>query len=68
MPLYYVDASALVKAIRKEAAADALRTHLEEADLVTSELVLTEFPGPCAGWPRRIRDSRSNRYWRPLAG
>ena len=44
MALFYADASALVKLVRDEAESDALRTYLEGADLVTSELVLTEVP------------------------
>jgi uncharacterized protein len=42
--LFYADASALVKLVRDEAESDALRAYLEGADLVTSELVLTEVP------------------------
>jgi predicted nucleic acid-binding protein len=42
--LFYADASALVKLVRDEAESDALRTYLEGADLVSSELVLTEVP------------------------
>jgi predicted nucleic acid-binding protein len=42
--LLYADASALVKLIRDEAESDALRAYLEGADLVSSELVLTEIP------------------------
>jgi hypothetical protein len=42
--LYYADASALVKLVRDEAESDALRTFLDSADLVSSELVLTEVP------------------------
>lgn len=44
MPLLYVDASALVKLIRSEAESGALRTYVNDADLVSSELVLTEIP------------------------
>ena len=44
MALFYADASALVKLVRDEAESDALRTYLEGADLVSSELVLTEVP------------------------
>ncbi|HET9676962.1 MAG TPA: type II toxin-antitoxin system VapC family toxin [Solirubrobacterales bacterium] len=44
MPLVYLDASALVKAIRGESGAAALEAYLEGADLVSSELVLTEVP------------------------
>ena len=44
MTLFYADASALVKLVRDEAESDVLRTYLEGADLVSSELVLTEVP------------------------
>lgn len=44
MALFYVDASALVKLVRDEPESDALRTFLLDADLVSSELVLTEVP------------------------
>lgn len=44
MALFYADASALVKLVRDEAESDALRTYLEDGDLVSSELVLTEVP------------------------
>lgn len=45
MPLVYLDASALVKAIREEEkGADALQTYLQGVELVSSELVLTEVP------------------------
>jgi uncharacterized protein len=40
----YADASALVKLVREEAESDALRAYLDGADLVSSELVLTEIP------------------------
>jgi predicted nucleic acid-binding protein len=42
--VFYADASALVKLIRDEAASGALRTYLNTADLVSSELILTEIP------------------------
>jgi predicted nucleic acid-binding protein len=42
--LFYADASALVKLVRDEAESGALRTYLADADLVSSELVLTEIP------------------------
>jgi predicted nucleic acid-binding protein len=42
--VHYVDASALVKLVREEAESDALRAYLAGADLLTSELVLTEIP------------------------
>jgi hypothetical protein len=46
MPLFYLDASALVKAIREkeEEEAIALKAYLGGAELVSSELVLTELP------------------------
>ena len=44
MPVYYADASALVKLIRREPESDALRAYLEDSDLVSSELALTEVP------------------------
>ncbi|MFL5899018.1 MAG: type II toxin-antitoxin system VapC family toxin [Solirubrobacterales bacterium] len=44
MAVVYADASALVKLVRDEAESAALRTYLEGADLVSSELVLTEIP------------------------
>ena len=44
MALFYVDASALVKLIRNEPQSDALRWFVNGADLVSSELVLTEVP------------------------
>jgi predicted nucleic acid-binding protein len=42
--LFYADASALVKLVRDEPESDALRALLAGADLVSSELVLTEVP------------------------
>jgi predicted nucleic acid-binding protein len=42
--IVYADASALVKLVRDEAESAALRIYLREADLVSSELVLTEIP------------------------
>lgn len=44
MSVVYADASALVKLVRDEVESTALRTYLQGADLVTSELVLTEIP------------------------
>ena len=44
MPLFYADASALVKLVRDEPESHDLRTFLDDADLVTCELVLTEVP------------------------
>jgi predicted nucleic acid-binding protein len=42
--VFYADASALVKLVRDETESDALRAYLDGADLVSSELVLTEIP------------------------
>jgi uncharacterized protein len=42
--LFYADTSALVKLVREEFESDALRTYLDGADLISSELVLTEIP------------------------
>ena len=44
MAVYYADASALVKLVREEPESSVLRTYLEDADLVSSELCLTEVP------------------------
>ena len=44
MPLFYADASALVKLVRDEPESDALRAFLADADIASSELVLTEVP------------------------
>lgn len=44
MALFYADASALVKLVRGEAETAALGTFLAGADIVSSELVLTEVP------------------------
>lgn len=44
MAIVYADASALVKLVRDEAESAALRNYLRGADLVSSELVLTEIP------------------------
>lgn len=44
MAIFYVDASALIKLVREEAESSALRTYLMDADVVSSELVLTEIP------------------------
>ncbi len=44
MALFYADASALVKLVRDEPESDRLRAFLADADLVSSELVLTEVP------------------------
>jgi uncharacterized protein len=42
--LFYLDASALVKLVRAEPETDALRSFLANADLLSSELALTEVP------------------------
>jgi uncharacterized protein len=42
--LFYLDASALVKLVREEPESTGLRAYLDEADLVSSELILTEVP------------------------
>ena len=44
MALFYADTSALVKLVRDEPESAALRRYLVDADLVTTELVLTELP------------------------
>ena len=44
MPLFYVDASALVKVTASEQEADDLSVYLEGAEIASSELVLTEVP------------------------
>jgi len=44
VPLFYADASALVKLVRDEPESHPLRTFLADADLVSCELVLTEIP------------------------
>jgi predicted nucleic acid-binding protein len=44
VPLFYADASALVKLVRDEPESPALRTFLADADLVSCELILTELP------------------------
>lgn len=44
MPLFYADASALVKLLRDEPESDALRTFLRDADIVSCDLVLAEVP------------------------
>jgi predicted nucleic acid-binding protein len=42
--VFYTDTSALVKLVRDETESNALRVYLTDADLVSSELVLTEIP------------------------
>lgn len=44
MALFYADASALVKLVREESESAALGTFLAGADIISSELVLTELP------------------------
>lgn len=44
MPLFYVDASAIVKLVVDEPESQALRSFIDGADLVSCELVLTEVP------------------------
>jgi predicted nucleic acid-binding protein len=44
VPLFYADASALVKLVRDEPESSALHAFLADADLVSCELVLTEVP------------------------
>jgi uncharacterized protein len=44
VPLFYADASALVKLVREEPETAALHAFLDNADLVSSELILTEVP------------------------
>lgn len=44
MATFYADSSALVKFVHEEAESDALRSYLVDADIVSSELVLTEIP------------------------
>jgi predicted nucleic acid-binding protein len=59
LPLFYADASALVKLIREEPESAALRAYVGGADLVSSELVLTEVP-------RAIRRAASHDPHLPL--
>lgn len=44
MTVFYADASALVKLIRDEPESGPLRAFIADADLVSSELILTEIP------------------------
>lgn len=53
MALFYLDASALVKLVRTESETSALRVFLADADLLSSELALTEVP-------RAIRRAAAN--------
>jgi predicted nucleic acid-binding protein len=47
--IVYADASALVKLVREEEESGALRVYLNGANLVSSELVLTEIPRAAGG-------------------
>jgi uncharacterized protein len=58
--LFYADASALVKLVRREPETAALLTFLDGDDLVSSELVLTEVP-------RAIRRAAAHDPELPLA-
>lgn len=44
MPIFYADASALVKAVLEETESRDLRSYFQGGDLVSCELVLTEVP------------------------
>jgi uncharacterized protein len=44
VPIFYADTSALVKLVRDEPESKALRAFLADADLVSSDLILTEIP------------------------
>lgn len=44
MPLFYLDASAVVKLVVDEPESKALRTFIDGADLVSCELILAEVP------------------------
>jgi predicted nucleic acid-binding protein len=44
MPLFYADASALMKIVRKEDESAALLSYLDGVDVVSSELLMTELP------------------------
>jgi hypothetical protein len=44
LPIFYADSSALVKLVREEPESTALRAFFADADLVCSELALTEVP------------------------
>jgi uncharacterized protein len=52
MPLFYADASALMKLVRDEEQSPALEAYLEGASVVSSDLVLTELPRAA----RRVAD------------
>ncbi len=55
MPIFYADASALVKLIREEPESPALRAYVASADLVSSELILAEIPRAAHRAARRDR-------------
>ena len=59
MPLFYADASTLVKLVRDGPESGALRSFLADSDLVSCELVLTEVP-------RAIRRAATNDPRLPL--
>ena len=44
MPLFYADSSAVVKLVRDEPESPALRAFVDDAELISCELVLTEVP------------------------
>lgn len=44
MPLFYADSSAIVKLVRDEPESAALRAFVDDAELISCELVLTEVP------------------------
>ena len=44
MAIFYADTSALVKLVRDEPESKALRAFLADADLVSSDLIMTEVP------------------------
>lgn len=59
MALFYTDASALVKFVKDEPESEALRIFVGDADLVSSELMLTEMP-------RAIHKAKANDPALPL--
>ena len=61
MPIFYADASALVKLVRDEPESATLRSFLGDADVVTCELVLTEVP-------RAVRRAAAHDPSLPLEG
>jgi predicted nucleic acid-binding protein len=57
LPLFYVDASAVVKLVVDEPESQALRTFIDGADLVSCELILTEVPRAirrAVAWDERL--------------